>query len=197
MVEHEKYAKGQRMAALALAKKRWASTHCELLLENWVNLGRGTRLIGPALEPTRSKEDDWIQTEGFRPEPGAGLQGDERKKFVGDLAGIKAQLETAKMSPILSGAVGAISAKVREANATPIFVITPTLNDKENFVPPPGMILLPFNDPRKHPDLFDPDLFFDSFHLNPKGAVKFTNDLARSFATQVKDASGERSEAPR
>jgi hypothetical protein len=195
MVEHDHYAKSQRPAALVLAKKRWTSTHRELLLEMWSNLGRGTRLLQPTLDSPQSKKDDWMETEGYRPEPEAGLQGDERKKFVSDLAGIKAQLATAKMGPLLAGAVEVISNQVREANATPIFVITPTLNDKENFVPTPGMILLPFNDPRKYPDLYDPDLFFDSFHLNPAGAIKFTDALARTFAAQVNALPAAKSEA--
>jgi hypothetical protein len=197
MAEYGYFAKSQRPAALELAKKRWTDTHRDLLLEYWGNLGRGTRMLMPKLEPSRPKDEDWMQTEGFRPEPDMGLRGKDRELFSKDLAGINARLDTAKMGPILTGAVDSISAKVREVNATPIFVITPTLNDKENFVPAPGMILLPFNDPRRFPELFDPDLFFDSFHLNPKGAVKFTDALARTFAAQVKEPSAEKPEPVR
>jgi hypothetical protein len=189
-VERRKYTHKQQSFALQFAKERWLRTHRELLLEQWANLGRGARVIVPVLEPSRPREEEWIKTNGYRPEPEGGLKGKELEDFTGKLQEIEKQLNRVKMRPVLAAAVEEISAAVRAAHAEPIFVISPTINTYENLITPADLSVLRFNDPRKYPELFDPALFFDEFHLNPSGAVKFTDALGRSFAAQVGPALG-------
>ena len=79
-----------------------------------------------------------------------------------------------------------IVADVCKAGAEPIFVIAPTLNERENFAAiPGGAALIPLNDPQKYPRLFDPDLHYDGWHLNERGAHDFTRDLAEQFAAKT------------
>ena len=83
--------------------------------------------------------------------------------------------------------MGEIVAAVRARGLEPVFVITPSLNPKENFASLPGSPrLLRLNDPRQYPQLYDPDLYYDPWHFNPRGAALFTRLLAERFAAELK-----------
>lgn len=49
---------------------------------------------------------------------------------------------------------------------------------------PPGMRILAFDDPDRHPELFDPGYRSDSDHLNDSGARIFSKELAESYLSE-------------
>ena len=78
-------------------------------------------------------------------------------------------------------------AEVRAAGAQPIFVLSPTVLGREFFAPPPtGAQFIAFNDPQKYPQLYDPEVRYDTWHFNPRGAALFTDLLAERFALLLK-----------
>ncbi|MGD1808060.1 hypothetical protein ACP6PL_21865 [Dapis sp. BLCC M126] len=75
---------------------------------------------------------------------------------------------------------------VKDSDVTPIFMITPVLQKKENLIALKTKeyvsTLFLFNNPIEYPRLYAPELRFDKKHLNDKGAREFTELLAEKFS---------------
>jgi hypothetical protein len=72
--------------------------------------------------------------------------------------------------------------KIRQLGASPIFVVTPEVFQSPLLFrePAPGL-LLPFNDSKKYPQLYDAGMRVDHAHLTNEGAEEFTRLLALEF----------------
>ncbi len=172
-------------------RRTFAIGHAFLLLEQWVNMGRGAEILEPILlnpKERTERTEAWMANEGFRAGPDHGLPANELKDYNELLEKLKGKFDPIKVHPPLSDAIGKVTKEIRAAGAEPVFVIGPSLNFRENFVGLPGnVLLLPFNDPNKFPSLYNPDIHYDSWHLNGKGAIEFTDFLARDFAAHFHD----------
>jgi hypothetical protein len=172
-------------------KRTYAIGHALLLLEQWVNLGRGSEFLEPLFSNPKERSertDAWMANEGFRAGPEHGLPAEELNDYNALLEKLKTKMDPIKVNPALSKAVEKATGEIRAAGAEPIFVIGPSLNFRENFAGlPDNVLLLPFNDPNKFPSLYDPAIHYDAWHLNGKGAIEFTDFLARDFAAHLHD----------
>ena len=77
-----------------------------------------------------------------------------------------------------------LAEEVRKANATPIFLITPTLTQtKLEFRPESGIAnaVMSFNDAKAYPQLYRKEMRADSGHLNKVAAEEFTRLVAESL----------------
>ncbi len=173
-------------------KAEFLSAHGHFGVQQALNLGRGAEVLGRLLapKPPRKKEYVWEGLAGFEPGPESRWDEAKRGEFVTAVERLRKNLPPCPVRPVFRRALSELIADVRRAGAEPIFVIAPTINDRENFSEiPGGAAVFAFNSPREYPELFDPDRHYDAWHLNPKGAVDFTALLARKFI--------ERAAAPR
>lgn len=87
-----------------------------------------------------------------------------------------------------------IQTLVRELGATPVFVIQPALSWQWDLIKlaEAGQVelLLRYDDPALHPELFAHEQRFDSRHLNDDGAALFTRRLADDFAPWARAREG-------
>lgn len=156
-----------------------------------LNLGRGADLLQARLAPVRPRRKpySWEPFAGYEAGTERPMDARERQKFAQALEALTA-LPPAPLRPFFRHAVRGVIADVREIGAEPIFVIAPTVNPAENFTElPDGAAVFAFNDPARYPALFDPAHHYDTWHLNPRGAVHFT--------ALVADRLGEKMRAPR
>ena len=128
----------------------------------------------------------WSERDGWGPGEARGIEGDA-------LAGFSAQLDAMRnagprppMGAAFENAVRAIAAEVRAAGALPILIASPAADVRQRFAPPDGIDAWIFNDPERFPELFEPSLRFDNYHLNPRGAERFTRLVAARFAEAKK-----------
>ncbi len=170
-------------------RRELITAHLTLLLKQWVNLGRGAEFIAEKLEMRRTKKPkppEWHADEGYHPGGVVGLTGEARASYLRIVERLKRGIPPAAPAPAFAKAMEEIVAEVRAAGAEPIFVIAPTLNERENLLTiPGGAPLIPLNDPQKYPVLYDPDLHYDGWHLNERGAHVFTRILAEQFAAKT------------
>ncbi len=165
--------------------------HAWLLLKTWTNVGRGAELCNDLLashnvDDRGDRSEEWIPSAGYRGGDENGLSGSELADFQGRLKRMKKDLDPIAMTPVFSRESAEIAKETRALNAKPVFVIAPTVNFLENYSPTPeGVPVLAYNDPTKYPALYDPAIHYDSWHLNPKGAVVFTGIFARDFSTYL------------
>lgn len=158
--------------------------HGRLCAQQLLNLGRGADALNTLLAPKapRKRGYSWTDFAGFEVGPAHGMEGSERDGFVRTVERLKKGIAPAPVRPVFRDALADLIADVRRAGAEPIFVIAPTINGAENFTEVPGnATVFGFNDPVKHPELFDPAHHYDAWHLNEKGAVDFTRLLAEKF----------------
>ena len=185
---HTRMAMEEIVRTVRKPDERWRllSQHAEHLGKQWLNLGRGADLLGERLLAKTKKwspPKDWIDAEGFNPGPALGLTGKVRADFERTAERLRGGLRPSPLSPVLHAAMSELIGEIHAAGAQPVFVLSPTLSTRENFTGlPEGAPLLAFNDPQVYPQLFDPDLRYDAWHLNERGAVLFTDALARRFA---------------
>ncbi len=90
------------------------------------------------------------------------------------------------LNPTLLQVTKDIVQTVKDSDVTPIFIIAPLLEKRENLIAlsTKGYVptLFSFNNPIEYPRLYDPKLRFDMVHLNEKGAREFTQLLAEKFS---------------
>ncbi len=83
---------------------------------------------------------------------------------------------------------------IHELGATPVFVIQPALSWQWDLIKLADAgkvdVLLRYDDPELHPELFAHEQRFDSRHLNDAGAAAFTRKLADDFAAWVRSREG-------
>lgn len=160
--------------------------HLAIFIKRAINLGRGSELVTAGLLPLRRKAErkpDWHDAHGYFPGGREGMTGKARESYLIMVKRLSQGLPPITPNQPLWKAMSAIVDDVRRAGAEPIFAIAPTLNERENFASAPGgAAIIAFNDPNKYPRLFDPDLHYDAWHLNERGAHDFTQALAEQFA---------------
>lgn len=162
--------------------------HVESFAREFASMGRGAEALGDRLDPEHVKEKtpEWLETAGFGKEPGRKFEGEKLKEFLEAVPNLAKGIPLFPVNPPLAEAMRAMVAEVRKAGAEPIYVITPTLNPRENLESiPGGATLFPLNDPKKYPVLYDPAMHFDGWHLNEKGAHFFTQYLAEDFIAKL------------
>ncbi len=170
-----------------------ACEHGWHLLKMWVNLGRGAELAQQALAVRATRPESppaWAGARGYEPGPDTALTGSKLARYLSDVESLRAGLPPRALSPALSDGIRALSADIRAAGAEPLFVLAPTVVQRENFrAMPPGAPLFAFNDPARYPTLFDPANRYDGWHLNARGAVEFTRVLAERLIEHEREAS--------
>jgi hypothetical protein len=162
------------------------------------NIGYGAAALDRKLMPQKPRKlpKEWANTEGFDVGPDTPMVGEELKGYEETVARLRRSLSTSPVGPVFREAIAEIIQDVRAAGAEPVFVIAPTLNARENFTGVPGgAAVFAFNDPNKHPVLFDPAMHYDGWHLNGRGAAAFTELLAERFAKEMLDQRKEPAQA--
>jgi hypothetical protein len=173
--------------------ERWALAiqHGGHLLKAWTHLGRGAEILQRTLEHRSAKSEPplkWEAAEGYEPDNDNLLSGRKLADYLARVDAVREGLPPQPLAPVLDEAVRSLAADVLRAGAEPIFVITPTLNERENFAALPGNTpLFAFNNPARFPTLFDPANHSDPYHLNERGAVEFTRLLAERFVTHLRE----------
>jgi hypothetical protein len=82
--------------------------------------------------------------------------------------------------------------RIRSHGLHPAFILSPILKDIRIVTDVPGdepLVMLDFNDPRAHPELYEPELRYNSTHFHYEGARRFSVALADAFA-QLLDRTG-------
>jgi hypothetical protein len=157
--------------------------HVRIFAKRWVRTGRGQEWLESQFTLSkRARKPGWIDKGGFDPTANGSLTGDNLQHFLETVAVLRKGLPRQPMRPVFFDALQEIAADVRRMGAEPAFILAPTVNARENYAGlPSGVTVLAFNDPAQYPILFEPDLHFDAWHLNEKGAVPYTRLLARRF----------------
>ena len=81
-----------------------------------------------------------------------------------------------------------VTAQIRAAGATPVFVVTPIIfqtTSRFRQTPPPAPIIA-FNDARKYPQFYDVKVRIDDGHLTRPAAEDFCRALAAEFVRDVR-----------
>lgn len=187
--QHTRLAWSEVDALQLPSPEKWNLTakHSEHLFKQWINFGRGAELLRDRFVQRKEKPPKWIDAEGFQPGPDTPMTGTELAKLEKSVTRLKRGIAPSPAGPRLHRALSELMAEVRASGANLVCVISPTLNPKENFTGlPAGLPLFAFNDPNKHPQLYEAAVHYDAWHLNARGAEIFTDLLAAEFATHLK-----------
>ncbi|MEM1253738.1 MAG: hypothetical protein AAGI69_15005 [Cyanobacteria bacterium P01_H01_bin.21] len=145
----------------------------------------------------QSEQESFERNKGF-----LGIQSDDsnefRQSFIANVSDYqndvkrlkeyhKESLQVDEKSPYNKrNLIRKIVKAVNQAGATPVFIITPTLDTAEDLYEAyqEGIIpkLLAYNDPSKYPQFYELDNRHDAEHLNVYAANDFSRELARDFA---------------
>jgi hypothetical protein len=168
----------------AAEKRRLGAAHVMIAARTLANLGRGAELLARRLIPPRVKKPlAWEAHEGWQGGPRQSMTPEEAAHLARAVEYIKKTgLPPRPIEPVWRDALAALIAEVRAVGAEPIFVIAPNLEPRENYSEIPAQAaVIRLNDPRRHPELFDPAHHYDGWHLNDQGAEIFTDLLAAEF----------------
>ena len=173
--------------------------HALVALGNALNLGTGLPLASHLLgedAPREPQARQGMPYNGWRPlEAEAEEQhGQRRQRLIerraqldADLAALAAAPRSAPTDALTREVLGALVQRVRAAGAEPIFLVPPPTHERhpsyygaleEGVIPN----LFAYNDPERYPELYDPERFFDLFHLQMRASVDFTDRFARDLA---------------
>jgi hypothetical protein len=165
--------------------------HAGLLLRYFIRPGCGASSLAEWARDNRTAlhlqrgPPEAIGEAGFAPMPGPPLAGQAAASFLLRLGAYRAA-PAVSLSPDLRERLRNLAAAVRRTGATPVFVITPSVNPPEKIIDLRAQgidaDLLAFNDPDAVPSLYDPALFVNQSHLSEAGAREFTRLLAERFA---------------
>jgi hypothetical protein len=177
---------------------KMVQTHARLMGNYYLDLGRAAELLEAAARARRPDKApasalhekpyarEWIGAAGFVPPPDIALSGDAAQKYEEGLAGFRTVSATGALAPEMRARVQTLAAAVRATGATPVFVVTPSLNGQERIVDlrTQGIDadLWAFNDATLFPALYAASARADYAHLNEIGAREFTRLLAERFA---------------
>ncbi len=128
----------------------------------------------------------WAKEDGWGAGAAHGIEGDALVDYSAQLDAMRTAGPRPPMGATFENAVRDIAAEVRAAGASPILIASPAPDVRHRFAPPAGIDAWIFNDPQRTPELFEPGLRFDSYHLNPHGAELFTRLLAGRFSQDIK-----------
>lgn len=170
--------------------------HAGLLLRYSTRPGRGAEWVSEKLRARlankprpaphlRSHAREWLGEDGFVPMPGAPLAGAGADDYRTRLEAYR-RAPAIDLPPEVRTRLRELVAVVRGIGATPVFIITPSVNPWEKIgdLRAQGVDaeLLAFNDAGAFPSLYDPAMLVNKSHLNEAGAREFTRLLAARFA---------------
>jgi len=91
------------------------------------------------------------------------------------------------LDPATDQAYREAASQIRQAGATPLFVVAPIITQTAaRFGQTPPAPLLSFNDSRKYPQFYDTKVRIDDAHLTRDGATEFTRLLAQEFVRTLR-----------
>lgn len=173
----------------SIAKAELASAHLVLWARCLLHHGQAVDWFEAKLRKVkrvRARTPDWAANDGWRPGETGGLKGDALAKYAAQLDKLRHAGPRAQMGAALQKATDEAAAEIRAAGATPVLIASPAADPRHYFAPPAGIDAWIFNDPARYPDLFRPELRYDNYHLNPRGAELLTRLLADRFAETLK-----------
>jgi hypothetical protein len=164
--------------------------HAEIALRRVCNLGRGVEIFEHGGKLGFKRKRMGPEADGFFPVNEQFPKG-RRAEYEKQLAALPAVLnQPPTTEPLFAEVIHDLLGKLQRAGITPVIVTMPRIHPAAPWVPEadgsgPGWIVLRFDDPAKHPDLFDARLHYDPQHLNGDGAKVFSRVLAEEFAAKV------------
>ena len=165
-------------------KWRAAGEHAVIFLRWTVNFGRGAEALLPR---KAERPEPWRERGGFLPENDRQISPADLPSYLETVGRLGRGVPPQPADALYREALGELVAEVRRAGAQPVFVITPTLSEREHFTGlPEGVPVFSFADPAQYPGLYAPDHRYDAWHLNEKGAAELTSLLARLFAEHLR-----------
>lgn len=177
-----------KVTRLWLARRDLAS-NLTLFGKLFTNVGRAEELL-PSERDERFREADLElgpHRDGYRP-AGDAMSAERALLFQQRLAQEISETRQKFLDPATEQGYRKSAAQIRQAGASPLFVVTPVLfqsSARFRKSPPPAP-LLSFNDSRKYPALYDTRVRIDDGHLTNEGAAEFTRLLAREFVRQTR-----------
>ena len=177
----------QRIAEMPdswVEKVQLASAHLGLWMRRLMHHGQAVESFEGKLRKNnygRVKVPVWAKHDGWRSGKSSGIEGEALTHYAAQLDRLRSAGPRPPMGAALETAVRDIAAEIRTAGATPILIASPAADTRHLFAPPAGIEAWIFNDPESNPELFQPELRYDNYHLNPRGAELFTRLLAGRF----------------
>ena len=144
----------------AREKLDMASGHAMHLAGQWVDRGRGSDWLEKQLRPADKKKASikkWEPFEGYEPGHGEVMSGVELKRYKKSLSDYRVQKPPQMAREEFLETVEKVAKMVRAAGAEPIFVLAPTVDQRENVVSHlKGVTVFSFADPNEYANLYDP-----------------------------------------
>jgi len=160
--------------------------HLWAWLQRSCNYGCGADWVTAQTQRSKSEQPFWFTNSGYWAEPDEPIKEGELKQLTANLESIRQQLPSYPMRPAFREEFLDCIAAVRRAGAEPVFILSPTVNKFENVRDiPEGAPVLRFNNPAEYPQLYEPEIYYDSVHLNRAGASLYTDLLAERFLESV------------
>ncbi len=124
--------------------------------------------------------------DGYRP-AGDAMSAERAAIFREKLAQEVSEARPKVLDPATDQAYREAASQIRQAGATPLFVVAPIITQTTaRFRQTPPAPLLSFNDSRKYPQFYDTKVRIDDAHLTRDGAAEFTRLLAQEFARSLR-----------
>jgi hypothetical protein len=170
--------------------RRALAAHLKLFAQRFASVGRGVELIFPQKDNRKSEAEIELgpRRDGYRL-AGHAMSAEQAAGFQQRLAQELAQARPKPLDPVADQAYRDYAQRIRAIGAAPLFVVPPLIfQSPVSFrePPPPPGPLLPFNDARAYPMLFDTQFRIDDAHLTREGAEEFTRLLAQEFVRRVR-----------
>lgn len=165
------------------------AVHLRLFGQNIVNHGRGATLLNEVLStgPHRisrvdlgAKSDGWIAAD--RPQQMSAAETARYEEGLAERKKTPAREDAG--DPVSQATLDRMVAKIREAGATPVFVVPPTTSKKFFSPATPKtreVLTLNFSNVQNFAPLFEAQHRLDSDHLNTAGSELFTREIVRGF----------------
>jgi hypothetical protein len=176
-----------KVTRLWLARRDLAS-NLTLFGKLFTNVGRATELLSSE-KRERVREADLElgpHRDGYRL-AGDAMSAERAMLFQQRLAQEISEARQKFLDPATEQGYRQSAAQIRQAGASPLFVVTPVLfQSSARFRKSPPAPLLSFNDSRKYPALYNTRVRIDDGHLTNEGAAEFTRLLAHEFVRQAR-----------
>jgi hypothetical protein len=166
--------------------RRDLAAHLTLFAQRFTNVGRATELLFPQNRKAEADLELGPRRDGYRL-AGHAMTAENAASFQKRLAEEIAQARAKPLDPYADEAYRSFAARLREAGATPVFVVPPLIfQSPVSFRQAAPGPLLSFNDARTYPMLFETKVRIDDAHLTREGAEEFTRLLAQEFVRRVR-----------
>jgi hypothetical protein len=177
-----------KLMRLWLARRDFA-TNLALFTKQFSNVGRAVDIFSSQNVQSASEVavELGLRRDGYRL-AGDAMSAERAMLFQQRLAQEISEARQKFLDPATEQGYRKSAAQIRQAGASPLFVVTPVLfqsSARFRKSPPPAP-LLSFNDSRKYPALYDTRVRIDDGHLTNEGAAEFTRLLAHEFVRQTR-----------